>query len=84
MSEFRAFCPNCGNEVNFEALDAAGHCQSCGRKFAFSEGVAQPKDAQGASTKAILRTCLIAALILVAVILVLLAFVYAACSNFIR
>ena len=86
MSNPKAYCPNCKNEVALVAEGSFLLCPNCRHKFEQSDidsKTVETKEVVGlmADLVAVLRVLVIFILALAGVFLVLLAFLFAACSQ---
>ena len=86
MSELKGHCPNCKNEVEFVTKGSSLYCPVCWHTFEQSDIGAQTenrKEGPGLMDDflALLRVLGIFLLVLAGIFLVLLGFLYAACSH---
>ena len=86
MSELKGHCPNCNNEVEFVTKGSSLYCPVCWHTFGQSVVVAQTESRkEGPSLMddllAAARVLGILLLVLAGMFLVLLGFLYAACSH---
>lgn len=86
MSQLKGHCPNCNNEVDFATKGSLVVCAVCGHEFGGSDiGVQTENRKEGPGLMddllAALRVLGIFLLVLAGVFLVLLGFLYAACSH---
>jgi hypothetical protein len=77
MNDTKSFCRHCKKAVEFVPLENAVVCPDCGQRYELSE-ITQATDSEGSGC---LRSFVILLLILLAIGLVGLAFIYAACSG---
>ena len=72
MIEFEAWCSRCKKETGFETVDGAPRCSVCGN---------QVVGAEPEPPSTFVKSCLTVLLIMGAIGLVLLAFLFAMCSQ---
>jgi len=79
MSDSKIICWSCNNEVELIVRDNRSFCPICGCEFKSFETKTEieKQDDKGS----FLRSCLVALLVLAAIFFVLLAFIFAQCSQ---
>lgn len=77
MNDTKSFCRRCKKTVEFVTVENAVECTGCGQRYELSE-ITHKSAPDGSGC---LRSFIILLLILLAIILVGLAFIYAACSH---
>jgi hypothetical protein len=77
MGETKSFCRKCKAQVDFIVRDEMLECPACGQQYAKSEIAPGWKD----EAKGCLKVFVVFILVLLGLVLLALAFLYAACSH---